>query len=518
MSLSISSIEGMITKLKQQTNRSVTKHVSIENDRTLIYGKQDIKEYIPTHTGNLAHHDDNFVRVIMGPYGSGKSTWAINEILQRSVEMPIWSNGRRRSRWAIVRNTSGELQSTTLQTWLSWFGELGDIQKRQKPILTYEHYFNDGHGIVELELIFIALDREEDVRKIKSLELTGCYINELSEVPEAALSHMKGRVNRYPSHHFCPNPYWAGIIADTNPPDEDHWIYKLFEEKSIPSYKLFKQPPGLLKDQDSHWIKNNNADNVTHLPDNYYTNLAEGQTSEFIKVFCLGQYGSVGLGKLVYPEFNADAHIVDHIEAIQGELLYLGWDFGLTPACIVTQLSARGQLLVLKEYIGEDIGIKSFAESVVIPGIVKDFPYCKIGKSFGDPSGNKRNEIIEEMSCIGELNSLGINTVSASTNDISARLASVRYFLNKMIDGKPSIVMSKKGCMTLYKGFTKDYVYQRVAVRGEERYKDKPDKNYVSHIHDALQYVCMEFASDRIIKDKTAKKEIDMFNPVFRWQ
>src|SRR3990167_9210039 len=122
------------------------------------------------------------------------------------------------------------------------------------------------------------------------------------------------------------------------------------------------------------------------LPDNYYTNLAEGQTSEFIKVFCLGQYGSVGLGKLVYPEFNADAHIVDHIEAIQGELLYLGWDFGLTPA------------------------------SIVIPGIVKDFPYCKIGKSFGDPSGNKRNEIIEEMSCIGELNSLGINTISASTN------------------------------------------------------------------------------------------------------
>src|SRR6185503_20143949 len=97
----------------------------------------------------LAHNDDSFVRLIMGPYGSGKSTWCINEIVRRSCNMPHWYKGHiRRSKWAIVRNTSGELYSTTLQTWLAWFGELGDVQKRQKPLLTYFHRFNDGKGVI----------------------------------------------------------------------------------------------------------------------------------------------------------------------------------------------------------------------------------------------------------------------------------------------------------------------------------------------------------------------------------
>src|SRR2546426_7109871 len=176
----------MVIKSHDQVNQQ---HVKFDEAATIIYGSDKNKIYVPTATGYDAHDSDEFVRLIMGPYGSGKSTWCCHEILRRACAMPRWSNNRRRSRWALVRNTSGELQSTTLQTWLTWFGELGDIRKRQKPLLTYEHTFNDGHGIVELELIFIALDREQDLRKIKSLELTGCYINELSEVPQGALSH-----------------------------------------------------------------------------------------------------------------------------------------------------------------------------------------------------------------------------------------------------------------------------------------------------------------------------------------
>lgn len=497
---------------KQQTDKQLT----INDKRMIIHAKDHDKIYIPTGTGDIAHRDNSFVRVIMGPYGSGKSTWAITEIVQRACAVPKWHAGRRRSRWGIVRNTSGELQSTTLATWLAWFEDLGDIRKRQKPILTYEHTFNDGNGVVELELLFIALDRPEDVRKIKSLELTGCYINELSEVPQAALMHMKGRVNRYPSKAFCHESYWSGIIADTNPPEDDHWIYKDFELNSYEHHRLFKQPPGLIKASDK-WIRNPDADNAAHLPDNYYEMLAEGQSQEFIKVFCLGEYGTVGFGKRVYPEFNPDFHAVDSIDAIQGERLILGWDFGLTPACVVLQMSPRGQLLVLKEYLGEGMGIRTFAESIVMPQLHQDFPYCQVGTSVADPAGNARNEIVEEMSCIGELNSLGIATVSARTNDISPRLGSVRYFLNKMIDGKPGFLLDRKNCPVLFKGFVKDYVYARVAVSGEERYKDKPNKNMASHSMDALGYGCLEVASDQITINKLeGVKHENMFNPVMR--
>ena len=510
-------ISKRISNIENNRKKGSQRHITILPDRMIIHAQDGDKIYIPNSTGKLFHSDDSFVRVVMGPYGSGKSTLSIADIVRRACAGPVWYAGRRKSRYGIVRNTSGELQSTTLQTWLAWFGDLGDVRKRQKPILTYEHTFNDGNGIVELELLFIALDRPEDVRKIKSLELTGCYINELSEVPKAALAHMKGRVNRYPSKAFCQEHYWSGIIADTNPPEDDHWIYEDFEKNKYPHHVLFKQPPGLIKNDDDKWVRNPLADNASNLPDNYYEMLAEGQSREFIKVFCLGEYGSVGFGKRVYLEFNPDVHAVERLEAIQGDPLLLGWDFGLTPACVVMQLSPRGQLLILKEYVADGMGIRSFADSIVIPSIAKDFPYCKVGTSVADPAGNSRSEIVEEMSCIGELSSLGIPTIGARTNDIDPRLAAVRYFLNKMVDGRPGLILDRKNCPILFKGFVKDYVFARIAVGGEERYKDKPNKNMASHPMDALGYGCLELASDRITQDKmSVTKPVDMFNPVMR--
>lgn len=489
-----------------------------DNYQSTVYSVNGNKVYIPSETAKKFHESDAFVKIVMGPYGSGKSTLCCQHIVRMACLMPKWHHGRRKSKWLIVRNTSGELHSTTLPTWLLWFSELGDIKKRQKPLLTYEHTFNDGLGIVELDLVFIALDREEDIRKIKSFEATGAYINELSEVPQGALSHIKGRVNhRYPSLSSCASPYWAGIIADTNPPDIDHWIYKTFELQKLEDHILYRQPPGLLK-SDTGWIRNPDADNAINLAPDYYTKLAGGQTNDFIKVFCLGEYGTVSFGKLVYPEFNPDLHAVDHIEAIQGDPIHLGWDGGLTPACIVVQLSPRGQFRVLKEYIGEDIGIRTFAESVVLPGLARDFPYCKIGKSVFDPSGIARDDIMEEMSCIGELNSIGIKTEPARSNHLEPRIGAVRYFLNRMPDGKPAFLIAKLDCPVTFRGFVRDYVFKRISVAGEERYKEIPDKNHASHPHDGVQYIAMEFAANRIAEEKAPEaSKVDMRNPVFQW-
>lgn len=506
-------------------NRRTQRHITFEKDRTIIHAGTQDKIYIPSATGKLFSESSGFVDLVVGPYGSGKSTMCVQRIVRSACKMPYWSNGRRKSRWAIVRNTSGELVSTTLNTWLTWFGDLGDIRKRQKPLLCYEHQFNDGYGIVELDLIFIALDRPEDVRKIKSLELTGAYLNELSELPQNVLSHFKGRVNgRYPSKSFCAEPYWSGIIADTNPPDEDHWIYNDFETQTTPNYKVFHQPSGLLetekglsKDADGNYIQNPLADNVEHLSSDYYPKLAEKQSDGFIKVYCCGKYGLVESGKRVYPEYNDDIHSVANIEAIQGDPLYLGWDFGLTPACVVIQISARGQIRVLKEYLAEDMGIRTFAKNIVIPNLAIDFPYNKVGGSEGDPAGAKGDEIMEELSCIGELNSLGISTNPASTNDPDVRINSVRYFLNLMIDGKPAFILDRSKCPTLRKGFMSGYHFKRMQIGGDARYQDKPNKNKYSHPHDALQYCLMRLVGKETMADNKPKHDPFANNTVFRW-
>lgn len=506
-------------------NRRTQRHITFNGERTIIHASDKDKVYVPSTTSKLFIDSSGFVDLIMGPYGSGKSSACVQRIVRSACNMPRWYNGRRRARWAIVRNTSGELYTTTLQTWVNWFGDLGDLRSRKKPVLTLEHIFNDGNGIVELDLLFLALDRPDDVRKIKSLELTGVYLNELSELPQNVLSHFKGRVNgRYPSRAFCSEPHWSGIIADTNPPDEDHWIFRQFEAERPDNYHIFHQPSGLLaneatgaliKDTAGNYVQNPLADNVEHLSPTYYPFLASGQSEGFIKVYCCGKYGLVESGKRVYSEFDYDRHSLQSIQALQGEPLYLGWDFGLTPACIVVQLTQRGAVHVLKEYVAEDIGIKTFAKNIVIPRLSVDFPYCKVGGSEGDPSGASGDEIMEELSCIGELNALGIFTRAASTNDPDVRINAVRYFLNAMVDGRPAFQISREGCPMLVKGFMSGYHYKRIAIGGDERYQDKPNKNKYSHPHDGLQYVLMLFAGT---KKNDPKPKVDMWNPVFRWQ
>ena len=503
-------------KKLEQMKKQEEQHLFWYQDNSVeIKGTPHNKLYIPSKTGLEFHNDDSFVRLIMGPYGSGKTTTCINEIIRRTCDMPPWHNGRRKARWAIIRNTSGELHTTTLQTWLAWCDELGVETHRSKPLLQYEHVFKDDYGVVELELVFMALDRPDDIRKLKSLEVTGAYLNEASELPSAILSHLKGRLNgRYPSKAFCPQPYWSGIIADTNPPDVDHWIYEQFCANQIEGYKLFRQPPGLIK-EDGQWFPSPAAENIQNLSHDYYTKLASGQREDFIKVFCCGDWGIVESGKRVFPEYNPDLHSAECVSAIEGLPIHLGFDFGLTPSCVVTQITSRGQLLVLREFTSTDMGIRDFAEGVVLPGLQQHFRDHKIDISVADPSGNIRDSITSELSCISELCNLGINTRAARSNILEPRLNGVKYFLGRIIDGQPGLSLSRAGCPVLHKGLARDYVFKRLAVPGEERYKDFPDKNFASHICDSLQYICMEFAAEHISAEKRTSFNADsVYNPI----
>lgn len=520
-------LEKRILDLDAQASVVQQRHIRFDDNKTILYTpNNEVKIYEPSPTGSAFHRDIDRCRLVLGQYGSGKTTMCLQEIVRRAVAMPAWFNGTiRKSKWAIIRNTSGELVTTTLQSWLMWFGDLGMIEKRQKPVLTYEHAFNDDYGRIELELIFLALDRDDDIRKLKSLEITGCYFNELSEIPKAAFDHITSRL-RYPSQDFCPEEYWSGIIADTNPPDTDHWIYKLFEEQRLPGFKIFKQPPGLLSDADGkllqladgRYIDNPDHDNYKHLKNkDYYSDAAIGKDMEYIKVYCLGQYGSLRTGKVVYPDYNDDLHSCDDLSPIPGLPLYVGQDFGLTPAAVVIQFTPRGQLLILKEYISEDMSINTFAENILIPGIKQDFPGYTVKCIYADPAGEARNQAFDELSCIGVMRTLGLNVYSADTNDLEARLNAVKFFLNRMVDGKPSLLLDRKNAPTIRKGFIKDYYFRKIKAAGEERYHIEPVKNSASHPHDAVQYVALAFAGNNIEKLNDKPKEKMEFLQTFRW-
>ena len=58
--------------------------------------------------------DDHLVRFIVGPVGSGKSMGCIMELLRRARMQKPDANGRRNTRFALIRNTMQQLRTTVL--------------------------------------------------------------------------------------------------------------------------------------------------------------------------------------------------------------------------------------------------------------------------------------------------------------------------------------------------------------------------------------------------------------------
>ena len=460
------------------------------------------------------HASNAFVRAIMGPIGSGKSVAGVQEILRIGMLQEPQADGIRRTRWAVVRNTYPELRTTTIATFLDWFRDIATISYGS-PIRALIEF-----GDVWIEVIFIALDKEADVKKLKSLELTGVFLNEASELPKSVLDMATGRVNRYPGKKDG-GPTRSCVIMDTNPPDNDSWFYKLFEEEQPEGYEIFKQPPALLKIPGKFgpvYLPNPDAENIKNLSAGYgyYTVQVPGKKDQWIKVFILGQYGTSQDGRPCYPSYNDAVHCSDKpLVAYKGIPLLLGWDYGRTPVCIIGQLGPTGQLRILDEICvdteGVGMGIRKFTRDVVKPYLYTHYPEQTSIISWGDPAGSARSQKVEE-NCYEIQAQEGIPTDSALSNDPAYRLENVDYFLIRMADGEPGFIIDPR-CKTLRKGFLGGYQFERVQVSGDARYKDTPKKNRYSHSHDGLQYLA-DLAKNGTVKAVNARVATEIISGI----
>ena len=471
-------------------------------------------------------------------HNSGKSVVCINEALRLSLDQWPNADGVRKSRGVIVRNTGPELRTTTLNTWKQWVPEsVAPIVMH--PVITcrFVQPLSDGTTL-DLEVYFLAMDNDSDVKKVLSLETTWMFLNEAKELPYSVVKAARERVGRYPSvidgyqdrgsykaprgdnGHYQPCKRKA-VLMDTNPPDDDHWWYQLAEEGCLRGadnptiakqqvreiFDFFKCPPPLLKQLDGTYLPNPEADNIQYLPGGYqyYFDMLAGNTQEHINVMVLGNYGNITTGRPVYTAYRDEIHCPKDppAKAIKGLPIGLGWDFGLTPAVAIGQLTEDGQFRVVAELVSHDIDVRSFARDRVKPFLERYFRGYKIAFSLGDPSGVNRGEG-EGRSAIGILNDeyddidtpldMGFITEPAPTNDPTLRIDAVQRFMTVLVGkGEPGYVLNKY-CKQLRKAKMGGYCYKRVAVAGKEgMFRDKPDKNAYSHASDAEQYLALGF-------------------------
>lgn len=477
--------------------------------------------YRPSPTLHRMHKSKARVRGIMGPIGCGKTVGCVMECWRIAMEQAPDGHGVRRTRIAVIRNTFAQLKSTTIKTWQEWIPDEVCGIVYDSPIRgLMELGHPDGKTTVHCEIMFIALDKPTDIKRLLSLELTAAYINEARELPWSIILAVRSRLGRYPAKSTAPLTQ-AALIMDTNPPDVDHWWYLLSELKRAPlteedaapldvaDFEFFTQPPALLQTKAGGYLPNPNAENVEHqqLGYRYWLDQIPGASKEWIKVYLLGRYGFVMDGRPVYPEYQDDLHYTENVDCSTSLKLLIAFDFGLTPACIIGQVTARGQFRALEELVSDRMGIEQFVTAVVKPHLAVNYSYWKIGEilATGDPAGEDPVQT-DARTCFDVLLAAGFRMQSLPTNAFIPRREAVAGFLTRVDMGTPSFLMSSK-CPVLRKGFQGGYHLRRMAIPGKEIYRDEPDKDRFSHPHDALQYICLLARGAGVTKEIVVDEE-----------
>ncbi len=453
--------------------------------------------------------DTSRVTLIRGPLGSAKTVTTCQKVFKLMCLQEPNKEGIRPSRFYAVRNTYPDLETTTIKDWLELYEPLGKMTYGHPPIHKLDFELEDGTNVVS-EMVFLALDRPDAVKKLRGSQVTGFWLNETKELRRSVVDMADLRHGRYPSLAGAGvKPTWHGMVGDYNAPDEDHYLYTLAEETRPKNWKFYTQPGGLKK-VNGKWVLNPEAENLKNLPDNYYTQGQEGKKEDWIKVNLANEYGFVMDGKPIYPEFVDSIHVASEpIQPVEGRIIYIGIDFGRTPAAVFGQVDTVGRWLWIHELVTEDMGAGRFGEL-----LSKECKRMYPGYTFsiwGDPAGDDKPQSSEE-SPFKVLRSKGIMVRPAIAsishpNDPVIRRESVSQPLSRLIDGKPGLMISPTMTVTR-KGLAGGFCYKRIQVAGDDRWHDKPDKNKFSHVCEAGEYLMIGAGEGRaVVKTHNANRK-----------
>jgi hypothetical protein len=445
-----------------------------------------------------------FVQIIRGPLGSGKTTCSAAKLFKLICSIRATKEGVRKSRWAVIRNTYPDLKNTTIRDWRAIVPEnAGRFTMGVPPEHKLDFNLADGTRVLS-DVMFLALDRPEDVRKLRGLQLTGAYINEGKEVPKAILDMITGRVDRYPMPGW--DPGCVQILIDTNAWDDDHWMEELDKLRlkgELPGYEFFVQPPAVIE-VNGKWEVNPEAENIRVLKPDYYQRQIAGKRRDWILVNLANRIGLSFDGKPVHPDYQESIHCAKDLLRPKPGIIYVGMDFGLTPAAVFWQRQPSRQWWGLDEIVCTDTGAVRFADALKAKCL--EMKNLQAGLTFvfrGDPSGDDRRDTTEDT-YFSVLRANGIPALPCSTNDAQIRRDALDRPLQRMVAGEPGVLISP-ACKHLRRGLAGAWYYKRIEVPGEERFKDEPDKGPYSHICEAGEYGLMDAGEHAMVDSAQAR-------------
>lgn len=449
--------------------------------------REFIKDYLP---GEL------FYDWIIGPLGSGKTTGIFFKLIYMAGLQEPGSDGIRRSRAVVVRNTMPQLKDTTLSSWHYWFkdGQAGKWYATAPKANTFVLRYND----VECEVLFRALDTPDDVARVLSLEVTFAILDEYVEIPRPIVDALAGRCGRYPPANDGGATNW-GMWGSSNPGTEDNWWFDHLHDSAVTvqpgedyvdndtrNTRYFLQPSGFSPE----------AENIENLPGKaaYYTNQAKGKTDTWINQFLKAEWGFSVAGKPVIGSFKADLHTTRQGVHYNPHLpLVAGFDPGVGGSAMVFgQEDLHGRLLVLGELIAEGMGASRFVQELLRPYLKRRFPGIDLSTGFviaPDPAANNRATSDEKT--VVDVLRRHFRVSIESNNQLALRLDAIENYTTRLTPAGPALVIDEKECPTVVRALKGGWRYAldaREHIRGSS-----PEKNAFSHPGDATGYLARYF-------------------------
>lgn len=433
--------------------------------------KAFIKHYAP---GEL------FSDWIVGPYGSGKTTGLFMKLVYLAkLQAPSPIDGIRRSRCVVVRNTAPQLADTTIKSFNYWFKD-GVAGKWKATVKDFILRFAD----VECEVMFRPLDSPDDINRVLSLEVTFAIIDEFVQIPQEIVEALSARCGRYPPEIEGGATNW-GMWGASNPGMESDWWYPMLEdhdelppEQPVPeNWTYFKQPSGF----------SDAAENVENLPGKreYYTNLAKGKTTYWIKQFIEVEWGYSISGKPVFPMFNKDLHAGKRLIApLRARQLIAGYDPGMRSAVVLGQYDdAVGRLMVFDELVLENYATDRMIAEKLKPLLFRKYRGYEL-LVVPDPASVNQSQSKQGSSVLAELKR-HFAVAYEGDNSIESRLQPAQYYMMRLTADGPALSIDPS-CVKLIRALVGGYKY---TVSKTDVQREVPDKNQHSHVADAFTYL-----------------------------
>ena len=296
-------------------------------------------------------------------------------------------------------------------------------------------------------------------------------------------SPLAGRVGRWPrvADGGCTFPF---VLMDTNPPAKFSDLWTFLEVTAPPNLLYVRQPGAYEEGADWHQF----------LPRDYYDNLVQGQSEEWVRVHVHGEYGRDPFGQAVFGHcFSRTRHGIRRVLPLPGQPLLVGFDPGLNPAVVIGQMDRDGTCRVMREGYAQGMGTALFLQDHLTPLLYEDDLAYRPVIVIMDPAAVIRSPNSADTA-FGIVRRTFPDVRLAGTNKIETRINIVeRHLIESSKGERTRLLIDSSQCPVLMQALDGEYKFQRKKTGDlKGQVEPLPLKNHPwSDVVDALGYLLL---------------------------